>query len=400
MGSFGRFRPAEPWHAVRRDGGLVLDSAVRAVREEGRERDLAAQSLKSALAALVAWALASTLLADSLSLMAPWVAVVLVQATVYQSLSQGVRQALAIVLGTALATGTALALDNQILAMALVLPVTLLIGNLPSLGSQGIHVATSAIFALVGGPLTLLISAERVAAALIGAVVGIAVNALVRPPRYLRNALEAIRSTTGEAADLLRDMADGLAEEADEWRAEAWVERAERLPRLAEEVRSALAWDEESLRMNIRHRRSGTALPPDYTSRDVVNALWHVADHTEEIARTLAEAARSEAARRAEDSDSDARREVRPPLLESWLRSDYRALLRDVADAVEAYGGFVTSSGRQEQFTVRDAAARAIAGHDRLRHRIADAPRPGPDTVEMVGPLLADARRLVRQVDG
>ncbi|MBB1247027.1 hypothetical protein GL263_26280, partial [Streptomyces durbertensis] len=300
MGSFSRFRPAALSHAVRRDGRLVVDSAVRAVREHGRERDLAAQSLKSALAALAAWALASTLLTDSLSLMAPWVAVVLVQATVYQSMSQGVRQALAIVLGTALATGTALALDNQILAMALVLPVTLLIGNLPSLGSQGINVATSAIFALVGGPLTLLVSAERVAAALIGAVVGIAVNALVRPPRYLRDALEAIRATTAEAAGLLRDMADGLtadSEDTDGRRTEEWVERAERLPRLAEEVRSALAWDEESLRMNIRHRRSGTALPPDYTSHDVVNALWHVADHTEEIARTLAEAGRGEAAR-------------------------------------------------------------------------------------------------------
>ncbi|MBB1247139.1 hypothetical protein GL263_26855, partial [Streptomyces durbertensis] len=87
------------------------------------------------------------------------------------------------------------------------------------------------------------------------------------------------------------------------------------------------------------------------------------------------------------------------PLLDPWLRSDYRALLREVADAVEAYGMFVTTSGREEQLAVRDAAARAVAGHDRLRQRIAAAPRPGPDTVELVGPLLADARRLVRQVD-
>lgn len=376
-------------HAVRRDAALTVRSAVRAVRERGRDRDLAAQSMKSALAALVAWAVAGALLADSPSLMAPWVAVVLVQATVYQSLDQGVRQTLAIVLGTALATGTALALGSQVAALVLVLPVTLLIDNVPSLGSQGVYVATSAIFALVGGPITPAVSVERVTAALIGAVTGIAVNALVRPPRYLRDAQETIRSTCTETADVLRDMAEGLTGEPDRRRAGTWVDRAERLPRLAGGVDSALRWDEESLRLNIAHRRRGPALPPEYTSRDVVNALWHVADHTAEVARTLRDAAEEEAAR---DGGPAAR-------FPAELREDYRVLLLAVAEAVVAYGAFVTSRGDREQDTLDEALARANAHHERLRGRRPD-PAVARPAVEIIGPMLAGARRIVRQLGG
>ncbi|MBC7267555.1 MAG: FUSC family protein, partial [Streptomyces sp.] len=63
--------------------------AVRAAwRGPGRERDLAVQSLKAAAAALLAWLVAREWLGDPMALMAPWVAVVLVQATVYSSLRQ------------------------------------------------------------------------------------------------------------------------------------------------------------------------------------------------------------------------------------------------------------------------------------------------------------------------
>ncbi|NJP66460.1 FUSC family protein [Streptomyces spiramenti] len=369
--------------AVRRDTRQLLLAVRRAARGAGRERDLVVQSLKAALAAFLAYALAYALLDDEMTLMAPWVAVVLVQATVYQSVSQGARQAVAIALGTAAATGTALLLDDQLAALVLVLPAALLLGNLPRFGSQGIYVATSAIFALIGGPLTLEASGQRVLAALIGAAVGMAVNALILPPRYLRDVRRAIRGATEETARLLRAMADGVAADELDERSDAWVDASARLPRLVQGVRSALDWDRESLRLNMRRRRSGTALPSDYGAQDVINVLWHVTDHTREIARTLAETGRYASDERA----------LTPQLAESYQR-----LLRDVAEAVDRYGPLVTTADREVAHEMEGAVERAEAGHKRLRHLLSEAP-PDAAGAEVMGPLLADVRRIVGQLD-
>lgn len=370
--------------AARRDAGRIVEASRRAAREQGRERDLAAQSLKSALAALLAWALATWLFSDSLSLMAPWVAVVLVQATVYQSLSQGIRQAVAIAIGTALATGTALVLGHQVLALALVLPVTLLLGNLPRFGTQGVAVATSAIFALAGGPVTLVVSAERVGAALVGAVVGIAVNALVRPPRYLRDAQAAVRDLATENAGLLDDMGEGVAGGFDEETAEGWHYRADRLLTRVTAVRSALEWDHESLRMNVRKRRSGSALPRDYTSYDVVNTLYQLVENTRGLTRVL-----RESTERSPDSQA----------IPDVLAQTYGRCLGDVGAAVEAYGRFVTTADEGVRYELADAVRRSSAGHDRLSERLQLSSLPDIAAMEVLGPLLSDARRMIRQLD-
>ncbi|WP_130796756.1 FUSC family protein [Streptomyces otsuchiensis] len=369
--------------AIRRDTGQISAASRRALRGPGRERDIVVQSLKAAAAAYLAYALARLLLTDDMTLMAPWVAVVLVQATVYQSVAQGARQAFAIVLGTAAATGTALLLGSQIVALVLVLPLMLLIGNLPRFGSQGMYVATSAIFALIGGPLTVEVSVQRVVAALIGAAIGMAVNALVFPPRYLRDVREAIRTASDETAGLLRSMADGVRDDDLDDRSTDWLDRSSRLPRLVSGVRSALDWDRESLRLNIRRRTSGTALPPDYSSQDVVNVLWHVTDHTREIARTLAETGRYA---------SDVR------ALTPQLAQTYAQFLQDVADAVAAYGPLVTTAGRDALHDLENAVERAAAGHHRLRRRLGEQP-PDVEGAEVLGPLLADGRRIIAQLD-
>ena len=370
--------------AVRRELGRVREAASRAVREQGRERDLAAQSLKSALAALLSWALATWLFSDSLSLMAPWVAVVLVQATVYQSLSQGMRQAAAIAIGTALATGSAVVLGHQVLALVIVLPLTLLLGNMRSFGSQGVYVATSAIFALAGGPVTLLISVERVGAALVGAAVGIAVNALVRPPRYLRDARAAVRDLTTETADLLSDLAEGVEEGPDEETAEDWRGRADRLPARVNAVRSALEWDRESLRMNVRRRRSGSALPHDYTSYDVVNTLYQLVETTRGLTRVLRDSMERSAQSRA---------------VPSAVAQTYGRCLADVGAAVEAYGRFVTTADDEVRYELRDALHRASAGHHRLSEKLDLSALPDVGAMEILGPLLSDTRRIIRQLD-
>ncbi|MDK1472852.1 aromatic acid exporter family protein [Streptomyces sp. 549] len=384
--------------AVRSEAAYVAVALAKAVRQSGRERVLVVQSLKSALAALIAWALATWWLPDPLSLMAPWVAVVLVQATVYQSVSQGVRQALAIVLGTALATGTALLVGHTMTALALVLPVTLLIGNWPRFGGQGIYVATSAIFAVAGGGLTLEVSAERVAAALIGAAVGITVNALLFPPAYLRSTRETLLFATREAGKILDAMADGVRDGLTAEGARRWFDRASRLPTLVEDVRSATRWSEESVRMNIQHRRSLQEPTPDSSYRDAsyhsasyhsasyhdtVNTLWHLSDHIREMSRTLLEVA---------DSRPDG---VHPVAAHS---DAFERFLRVVSAAVTAYGESAARTGQNAQQELEHALEQLDGAYDRLRQQLAERPVADSTEAEVLGPLLAEARRLSRQL--
>lgn len=368
------------WRNVTEEASRAL-RAVRAVRHPGRERDLLAQSMKSALAALVAWALASWAFSNGSSLMAPWVAVVLVQATVYRSWSEGARQAAAIALGTALATGTALIVGHPVVALVLVLPITLLLGNAHRFGSQGVYVATSAIFALVGGPITLAVSAERVASALIGAVVGIGVNSLVRPPRYLRDARAALLGTAEETAEVLAGLAEVV--ETDEGDAREWQWRADRLPQRVDAVRSALEWDRESLRLNMRRRHESGALPTDYTTEGVVHTLHEVVDHTRGLAHAVVA--------RADRADSE-------PALPPELAQTYARILTDLEEAVRSYGSVVVDADSSAGDALSDSTTRAASGLDRLVTRIDVTGMPDVGAMEVLGPLLAETRRLVHSL--
>lgn len=236
---------------VRRRGAAAVETVRLAWAGPGRERDLVAQAGKAALAAWVAWAVAGWWLAAPMAFVAPWVAVVLVESTVYRSLAHGLQQLAAIAVGTVVATGAALVLDSTMVTMALVLPTVLLLGQWQRLGSQGVYAATGALFVLTGGQATVAAAGARIAEAVFGAVVGVVVNALIRPPVYLRDTRAALQDAAIEAEEILDAVADGLA--AGEWdghQAGEWHERALRLGRLVDQARSAIGWSRESMRVN------------------------------------------------------------------------------------------------------------------------------------------------------
>ncbi|MEF9904819.1 aromatic acid exporter family protein [Streptomyces sp. P9-A2] len=278
--------------AARRWAGTAVTAVRRAWEGPGRERDLAVQAGKGALAA---WAVMGWWLQAPMAFVAPWVAVVLVESTVYRSVAHGLQQLAAIGVGTVLATAVALLLDSTMAAMALVLPVVLLLGQWQRLGSQGVYAATGALFVLTGGEVTVAGSAARVLEAVFGAAVGVTVNVLIRPPVYLRDARAALEDTAQEAYELLGAVAEGLA--TGEWDAHAagdWHVRALRLGRLVDQARSALGWSRESMRVNPLGRRKRAPSPPGEAYTDAVDVLDYVAVHTAGVTRTVWETADSE----------------------------------------------------------------------------------------------------------
>lgn len=346
-----------------------------------------AQAGKAALAACVAWAVAGWWLQAPAAFVAPWMAVVLVESTVYRSLAHGLQQLAAIAVGTVVATVVALVLGSTMVTMVVVLPAVLLLTQWQRLGGQGVYAATGALFVLTGGQVSLAMSGARIAEAVFGAVVGVTVNALVRPPVYLRDTRAALQDAAREAQEILDAVAEGLADgEWDSHAAGGWHERALRLGRLVDQARLAIGWSRESMRGNHRGRRTGALSPPGQAYDDALGVLDHVAVHTAGVTRTVLETA---------SHDGTAAR------LGPQITGPYAVFLRHTARAIGLYNrarfaGTGTDQSADE--ALRGAVAGLLRTLDELLRTLPGAVADDPDALATHGALLAQARRLADQL--
>jgi hypothetical protein len=278
--------------ALRGEVRAVGRAAGAAVRGPGRERDLVVQSLKAAGAGLLAWVVARLWLNDPMALMAPWVAVVLVQATVYSSLRRGTQQFAAICAGALIASAAQAVTDDTTGALALSLPLLMLLANWPRFGDQGVYAATTAIFTLTAGSVSASTVGHRIGQAALGAVIGVGVNALVLPPVHLRDVRENLSALAREAGDTLHLVASGLRE--GDWDASVtaeWSRAADRLQRRCRALGSARAWSEESLRLTSAPLRALHRVPRGVPPASEDERFGRVAGHVTALTRALAVAA-------------------------------------------------------------------------------------------------------------
>ncbi|MEW1613097.1 MULTISPECIES: aromatic acid exporter family protein [unclassified Streptomyces] len=257
------------WSAVRQWVGREWAEVFRAVRnactEAGPERDTLVQSLKAAAASIAAWALSGWWLQAPMALLAPLTAVAMVSSTVYQSLRTGTQQFAIIALGTVWASAAmALTHDRTMVAMLITLPFVVLLGNYRRFGSQGVYGATTALFVITAGSSSTSTVGHRLLETLVGATVGIAINAVVLPPVHLRSVRERLGHLARETAGLLDAMAGGLREEDGLKGAEDWHLTAARLMVSLRDVGDARRWAVEGSRWNPggRLRRTGPKPPP------------------------------------------------------------------------------------------------------------------------------------------
>ncbi|MCW1098530.1 aromatic acid exporter family protein [Streptomyces sp. RS2] len=363
----------------------AVGRAVRAAWQgPGRERDLIVQSLKAAGAALIAWAVAGVWLGDPMALMAPWVALVLVQATVYSSVRQAGQQFAAICVGALLASAAQAITEDNTGALVLSLPVLMLAANWSRFGRQGIYAATTAVFVLASGTaVSATAVGHRVGQAALGAVVGVAVNALVLPPIHLRDVRENLAALAREAGDLLHSVADGLRETR--WDAQSaadWSRQAAWLERRLDALYSARSWSRESLRMTSgplrRLRRGPTVVPPEDEDR-----RWsRVCGNLTALTRTLAVAA-------------DEHRTPAPP--DGPVLDLYARLLRLIGDACHAEAGRLVG---ERAGAGPEAATGATMEelHRRLQEGLREHAGQGAARTAVLGTLLLQAENLWAEV--
>ncbi|MDQ0746322.1 hypothetical protein QF034_000553 [Streptomyces africanus] len=373
-------RSVRPLDAVRREARRVVEAVRAAWREPGRERDLVVQSLKAAAAAVIAWLVGGVWMGDPLALMAPWVALVLVQATVYSSLVQGARQFGAICVGTVLASATLALTGDTTGALALSVPVLMLLSNWPRFGDQGIYAATTALFTLTSGMAGLAGVGHRVGQAALGAVIGVAVNALVLPPIHLRDVRENLATLARESGDVLRSIAADLHEgDWDAQTAAGWLNASARLEHHLEALRSARRWSQESLRLTYGplralHRVPHMPLPPP----DEDERLSRVTGHVTALTRALAVAV-------------DGNRTPAPP---------EGAALRSYADLLDMLGEVCNTeadrllNGSADPRPDDDREERMRELHRYLQERLREHAGLGAEHTAVLGTLLLQAENL------
>ncbi|WP_328314741.1 aromatic acid exporter family protein [Streptomyces sp. NBC_00442] len=369
-------------------------SARRALSGPGPERDTAVQALKAAAAALIAWALAGWWWEAPMAMLAPWTALFLVQSTVYRSLKTALQQFVVVVVGTLLATGAGALTGNTMFAMLIALPVTTLFGSYARFGTQGLNAPTAALFVLVYGTYSGFDILHRFLETLLGAAIGLTVNALVLPPVHSRSVRHLRGRLPDESAALLHTVADGLDDgDMAQDDAEAWHDRARRLTDRVTDLRTARRWSEESYRFNPGHRlRRSAPLPPaadwDYTWDRITN-------HLEAITRTLAETA-------AKQPDGEVLPGPAPGIVAALLRAAGDVCgLDDTLECSDSSGQDGDEQALRRTRDRREALRRAYAaeneltsvfreGGDALRDALAAVTA---DTIRLLGDLSAVAGR-------
>lgn len=370
-----------PPQLLRAEAQAMTTAARNALRGTGRERDLLVQSLKAAAAALIAWVIAHEVLHDPMALMAPWVAVVLVQATVYGSLLRAGQQFAAICVGAVLAAASqALTGGNILGALAVCMPLLMLLSNWHRFGDQGVYAATTALFTLTMDPVTMSAVGHRLGQAALGAVIGIAVNALVLPPVHLRDVRENLAGLAHQAGDTLHTVAEGLRGEWDSSTVAEWSAAAARLERRLDGLGSARGWSEESLRLTTGWLRMLHRAPLDVPPAAEDERWSRVTGHVRALTRTLAVAADADRTPGAPDV----------PALHS-----YAHLLELVGDACHAEARCIErgTDGHSEYLDDK-ALATMDELHEQLQTRLREQAGQGAAPTAVLGSLLLQAENL------
>ena len=366
--------------SARRLGRRIDLGRLASRREDGSPLGLV--TAKTTLAAVISWELALRLPGTQPPVLAPLTALLVTQLTLVKTITGSLQRVASVTAGVLLALGVADLLGLHWWSVGLVVFVSLAVGQVLKLGSHRVEVPVSALLVLTLGG-TVGVARTRVLETLIGAGVGVVVNALLVPPVYLRPAGEAIYELADNMAGVLEGAAADLREG---WSGEDAYERlleARELDGEVGEAREAVGRAEDSLRLNPRRRLVGD---PSDELREGMTTLEHSVILVRGLCRSLV------------DLDTvTGGRGPGPALSDALAR-----LLDEVAGTIRTFGETLAASvpGPQaNQAPLLRALARARAGRDDLAKAMAAGPREEPGAWQVHGHLLANVDRLLSEID-
>jgi uncharacterized membrane protein YgaE (UPF0421/DUF939 family) len=248
------------------------------------------QLVKTAAAAVLAWVLAGHVFGIAQSFLAPWAALLTVNATVYRTFSRGMQQVGAAVLGVVLAFAFGTLFGVNAASFGAMLLLALAAGRSRALRTESTTAAATALVVLLagysqdGGVL-----AARLLDTLIGIAVGLLVNLVVWPPLHDRAAARQVDRIDDQLGELLSAMAGQLRAGGEEPDPRAWVERTRELDHEIDDAWALVRQASESGRLNFRHR-AADRVRASKGFGEVLERLEHAVAETSSLARTVARA--------------------------------------------------------------------------------------------------------------
>jgi hypothetical protein len=365
-----------------------------------RAQPKAAYIIRLTVTAVLAYLLALVLTGSSRPVLAPLTALLVLQATLFQTIRMAAQKVLAVIAGVLAAVGVAAYVPFSWWVLGMLIAATLALGMALRLGDNMLEVPISAM--LIFSVDTHAAATSRIADTLIGAAAGLAAGLLFAPLR-VQPAKEAVGELTERMSSLLGEMAAGLAEVPAPRRAAEWLDGARALRGEVSRLDDALGQAEDSIRLNPRR-----LLTPNAAAglREGVDSLERAATDMRVLARSVADSARIES----EDS----------PVRDPEARARLAAVLGELSAAVRAYGLLVESED-SALLAQQDAAAlppgtaglpspavavslrQHLSEAHRRQDQLADALRtdPGerPEGWPLRGEILAHVDRLRNELD-
>jgi uncharacterized membrane protein YgaE (UPF0421/DUF939 family) len=244
------------------------------------------QLVKTAVAAVLAWVLASQVLGLPQAFLAPWAALLVVHATVYRTFSRGLRQVTAAVLGVVLAWMVGSALGLSTTSVSVLLGAGLLLGATRWFRDESTAVAATGLIVLTTGASGRdVVLVDRLLDTGIGIAVGLAVNLVVWPPLRDVAAARAIDIIDDRVGHLMCEMAQDLRGTADADAVTRWVDSTRDLDREIDQAWALLRQARESSRLNPR--RAAVGLRRSAVFEEVLRDNEQAVAEVRSMARTL-----------------------------------------------------------------------------------------------------------------
>lgn len=344
---------------------------------------VATQILRSTAAAVIAWAAAVWLSPQPVPLTAPLTALLVVQVTLYSTLTTGIHRVYSVVLGVLIAIGFSALVGLTWWSLGLIIFTALLIGRVVRVGEFEIEVAISAMLVL-GVARVASTAWDRVLETLIGAAVGLLFNLLFAPPVWVQSAGGSIEALARRMGALFRDMGGEVTGHLPVERAAARLHEARRVDHDIAEVDASLRQAEDSLRWNPRVREgllSRIVLRTGLDTLEICAVVMRV------MSRTLTDLAKH----RTEES-----------LFPDEVARELRDLLDNIARAVESFAVLITTQVAANAETAEERLTKALAESAVSRDRTADLLLHGvqqhPRQWQLHGALLAEADRILDEL--
>ncbi|MBB5742935.1 putative membrane protein YccC [Microbacterium ginsengiterrae] len=216
------------------------------------------QVVKSAVATIAAWLIAGWLIPGPLPVFAAIAALLVVQPSVNQTFSKALERSTGVIVGVVIAVGLSLLLGPYswvaLVAVAIALLVAWAFRASPGTTNQ---VAISALLVLALGPSSPTYGLDRILETLIGAAIGIVVNALVVPPVLTAPARRDLGMLGAELAATLDRLADALPATQEPSQLQGLMVEARLLRPMQAAAEASVSAGEDSLTLNPRRAARG-----------------------------------------------------------------------------------------------------------------------------------------------